>query len=125
MCTSGDKCECQPHSLDLLTLSGTVAKLELKGVEGVAKGKPAGTLSVCLTREVDPAASALEQAQRDVAKIKLGPASTFIMKTAGMIENSPSTVEKLQSGLANVSAKIKILVSLGDEIAKVRLAFLR
>ncbi|KAJ7856024.1 hypothetical protein B0H13DRAFT_1902812 [Mycena leptocephala] len=71
MCTPGD--------------SGKFAKLQLKGVEGASKGKPAGTLSVRLTQQVDTAASALEQAQRDIGKLKLGPASSVIMQTAGMI----------------------------------------
>ncbi|KAJ7107835.1 hypothetical protein C8R44DRAFT_986937 [Mycena epipterygia] len=105
MCTSGD--------------NGKFAKLQLKGVDGASRDKPAGTLSVRLMREVDTAVSALEQAQRDVAKIKLGPASSAIMKTAGMFTDTPSMVEKLQSGLGNISAKIEVLVSLGDQIATI------
>ncbi|KAJ7687664.1 hypothetical protein B0H14DRAFT_894940 [Mycena olivaceomarginata] len=99
--------------------NGKFAKLQLRGVHGTSKGKPAGTLSVRLTQHIDTAASALEQAQRDVKKLKLGPATSVIMQTAGIITNTPSTVEKLQSGLSKISAKIEVLVSLGDQIATI------
>lgn len=122
-CISGDdgKCEYVGQLILCYPLPWVVARLQLKGVDGALKAKPAGTLYLRLMLEADAGASALEQAQRRVGKIKFGPASSTIMKTAGMIANSSSTVENFQSALGNLLSKLEVLVNLGDEIATVAL----
>jgi hypothetical protein len=104
----------------------SVAKLELSSTDGVSKRKPSGTLSVRLIREVDVAASALEQVQGNIEKMNIGPAASALMAAGGKLENSGSVVENLQAALSTINAKLEVIVRLaiGHQIATV-LLFLR
>ncbi|KAJ7098937.1 WD40-repeat-containing domain protein [Mycena epipterygia] len=95
------------------------AKLELMGVTGVSKGKPVGTLCVRLMKDVEAAATALEQAQTDVAELGLGATSSAIMTTTGGVTKTVATVDSLASGLGTLIPKLKIIVDIGDEIATI------
>ncbi|KAJ7138266.1 WD40-repeat-containing domain protein [Mycena epipterygia] len=71
-------------------------RLELVGVTGTSKGKPVGTLCVRLTRDVEAAATALEQAQMNV-----------------------SAVDSLAVGLSIITPKLKLIVDIGDKITTI------
>ncbi|KAJ7095575.1 WD40-repeat-containing domain protein [Mycena epipterygia] len=86
----------------LLQLDGTdgnikAVKLELTG--GPSKEIPAGTLSVCLMRDDEAAAVAL-------------------VKT-GIISQSVSKVEQLQSALSLVTSRLQSIVRIGDQVATI------
>ena len=65
------------------------------------------------------AATAVGQAQKNVEKLTLGAKSSAILKTTGMIAKSVSAADGLQSALSSITAKLEVLVLLGDEIATV------
>ncbi|KAJ7459975.1 hypothetical protein B0H11DRAFT_2242209 [Mycena galericulata] len=95
------------------------AKLELKGIDHASKGKSAGILSVRLIRKAEAAATeAVKQAQSDIEKIKPGKIASAVVKT-GMITESQSTAQSFLSALDKLTAKLEVLVRLGDEVAVV------
>ncbi|KAJ7663435.1 hypothetical protein B0H17DRAFT_1211687 [Mycena rosella] len=99
-------------------------KLELTGVHGESKGKPAGIISVCLMRDTEFAALALEKAQKDAKGIALGAKTSMAIKTGGIVTNSLPEASGLVTALASVTSKLEILVHIGDEIATVGFLFI-
>ncbi|KAJ7920990.1 hypothetical protein B0H13DRAFT_2318896 [Mycena leptocephala] len=97
------------------------AKLELTGVDGKLKGKPAGTLSVRLMGDVEAAATVVEQAQRNVEQLGLS-ATSALMKTAEVAANSSSKANDIRSALATITLKLELIVGIGDKIAAVMLS---
>ncbi|KAF8134166.1 hypothetical protein K438DRAFT_1947590 [Mycena galopus ATCC 62051] len=95
------------------------AKLQPRDADDASSGKQVGTLLVCLMTEAVAAAPALEQAEADVQKIQHGPISAAIMKAAGQVMNSSTTLDRFQSALSNITTKLEVIVGLGDEIAKI------
>ncbi|KAJ6565679.1 hypothetical protein B0H10DRAFT_1081013 [Mycena sp. CBHHK59/15] len=100
---------------------GKVVNLELSGVDGTSKGKPAGTLSVRLSTitPVQAGPIAIDHIQRDIANVGLGPATSEAIK----ILDKVAGVEAKQSGLVSVLGavifKLHVIVRIGDEIAKI------
>ncbi|KAJ7480975.1 hypothetical protein FB451DRAFT_1171549 [Mycena latifolia] len=108
-------CITPPHSL-------IVVKLELKGVDGEFKGKPAGTVSVWLISDAEAAALAAQKAQKDVQNIGLPATISTPVAAGGSFEEAASTASELGSALASVASKLEIIVRIGDELATVSLS---
>ncbi|KAJ7744044.1 WD40 repeat-like protein [Mycena maculata] len=99
---------------------GNPVLLEFKGVDGDSKGKPVGKLSLRLLRDTDTAATAIETAQRDVAKIAPGATSSAIIKAAGLIAKFESAAKDFDPALwTTIVAKLEPIVELGDKIAAI------
>ncbi|KAF7333346.1 WD40 repeat-like protein [Mycena venus] len=100
----------------------TSVKLELAGVRGMLKGKPAGTLSVYLEKDVDAnatAITAIAQVQKDVSK--LDPTKAFAVTTsaAGVAVEYASTAQEFESALGTLTDKLGLIVTIGDKIATI------
>ncbi|KAJ7744051.1 hypothetical protein DFH07DRAFT_777207 [Mycena maculata] len=94
--------------------------LDFKGVDGDSKGKPIGKLSLRLLRETDTAATALEMAQRDVAKVAPGATSSTLIKAPGLVAKSASVAKDFDPALwTTIIAKLEPIVELGDKIAAI------
>ncbi|KAJ7083547.1 WD40 repeat-like protein [Mycena epipterygia] len=101
--------------------------LQLTGVDGESKGRPAGALSVHLQKNVDTGTTAIEQARRDVGKLAMGGKASAISKTSGFFKKSMSTADSvasaldldLDAGLSAITSKLDLIVSLGNQIATI------
>ncbi|KAJ7093773.1 hypothetical protein C8R44DRAFT_395363 [Mycena epipterygia] len=96
-----------------------VVELELNGVDGKLKGRPGGTVSVKLMRDIDVAARAVEKAPKDVANIGLGTNTSTFMRTGSIVAQSASTIKGYEPALGILTSKLEIIVGIGDEIAAV------
>jgi hypothetical protein len=94
------------------------------GVDGESKRKPAGTLSVCLLGDAEASATAIKHARTDVQKLALGAVRSAMMKTTGVVVQSETTAENFQSALSIITAKLELIVRIGDELAMVNYYFL-
>ncbi|KAJ7107903.1 WD40-repeat-containing domain protein [Mycena epipterygia] len=92
-----------------------VVKLELKDIDG----KPVGSISVRLIRDVEAGALAIDMAQKDMEDIGLGAKSSVFMKGGGIVAHSASTVKDYTSALGILTSKLEIIVSIGDQIAMI------
>jgi hypothetical protein len=102
-----------------------VVKLEFMGVSRKSKGKLAGTLSVCLLGDAEASATAIEHARTDVQKLAFGAVPSAIMKSAGVAVQSETTAENFQSALSIITAKLELIVRIGDGLATVIYYLLR
>ncbi|KAJ7127619.1 WD40-repeat-containing domain protein [Mycena epipterygia] len=96
-----------------------VVELELKGVDGKLKGRPGGTVSVKLMRDIEAAALAVKTTPKNMADIGLGTKASAVMETGGIVAHSASTASGLELALGLVTSKLEILIGIGDEIATI------
>jgi hypothetical protein len=79
---------------------------------------------VRLVRDVDAASMAVALAEKNAERIKLGPKASAVMQTGDTIQDSVSAAEGFESSLSSLTSKLKVLISIGDEVAKVaRISF--
>ncbi|KAF7342157.1 WD40 repeat-like protein [Mycena venus] len=93
----------------------SVYALELLGVSQGSKGKPAGTITVRLMPDSEAAATTVEQSQRTLARLKVGETSS----ATEIVTKSVATGHDLESALSAITAKLELIVGIGDEIATI------
>ncbi|KAJ7327462.1 WD40 repeat-like protein [Mycena albidolilacea] len=93
-----------------------VVNLELTGVEGAVKGRPAGTISVGLMRSTQAASLAVDQAQKAAENVATTPG---LMTTGGIVVQSVAPVSQLNSALASITSRLHIIVRVGDKLATI------
>jgi hypothetical protein len=94
----------------------TVVNLELTGVEGAVKGRPAGTIYVGLMRSAQAASLAVDQAQKAAENVAT---TSALMVTGGIVVQSVAAVGQLNSALASIISRLHIIVRIGDKLATV------
>ncbi|KAJ7688866.1 WD40-repeat-containing domain protein [Mycena rosella] len=92
--------------------------LELTGV-GAEQGRPAGTISVRLMRDVTAAALAVEKSQKTVEDIGLSARASATVQAGEVVAQSVSAAADLVSPLAEIISKLELVVRIGDEIATI------
>ncbi|KAJ7816434.1 hypothetical protein B0H14DRAFT_2602694 [Mycena olivaceomarginata] len=97
-----------------------VVNLELTGVEGTVKGRPAGTISVGLMRSAQAASLAVNQAQKAAENVAENVATTSAsMVTGGIVVQSVAPESQLNSVLASITSRLHIIVRIGDKLTTI------